>query len=314
MHLGGELGYSTVHPLFVKLLVDHIRQGRPRDVFITDGSVRTAGDRGYARQTVGARLVSSVGEEGRDTVVRDTKWPALGRVRVSRPVLEADVLVNFSHVKGHGACGFGGACKNLAMGCVPNPERRRMHELEGRLIWHRRKCVYCRKCIEACQIHANEFTEDRVYEIMWHHCKGCLHCLLACPTGAIGLVKRNFRRFQEGLGRVAMLVLKPFDPADVFHINALTHVTLFCDCWGFTTPALVPDVGILASQDIVAVEQASLDRIRVRDLIPGSVTPPYRLGKGRHLFERLHAKDPYLQVRTLERLGAGRSAYRIESV
>jgi hypothetical protein len=142
----------------------------------------------------------------------------------------------------------------------------------------------------------------------------CLHCMLACPEGAIRLVRPKFCAFQEGLARVTGRVLAEFNPADVFHVNVLTHVTLFCDCWGFTTPALVPDVGILAGRDIAAVDSASLRAIKTRDLIPGSVTPPYRLGKGRHLFEKLHGKDPFEQVRAMERLGLGTSRYEIVEV
>lgn len=310
MHTGGGIGYSTIHPLFVKLLVDHVKKGKPRRVFITDGSVKKASDRGYHEKTVGAPLVSSVGENGKNVAVRRTGWKPLESVKIGKPILEADVLINFVHVKGHGACGFGGACKNLAMGCVPSLTRRDIHALEGSLKWDRTKCIHCKKCIKECEMKANSFTKDGEYQIFWHNCKGCLHCMLACPTKAIGLVQRDFRKFQEGLARVTKLVLDSYDPADVFHINMITDVTLFCDCWGLTTPALIPDVGILACQDIVAIDQASLDAVRTRDLIPGSITPPYKLGKGKHLFERLHAKDPYIQVRELEKLGAGTRKYR----
>jgi len=138
--------------------------------------------------------------------------------------------------------------------------------------------------------------------------------MLACPTGAIKLLNRDFKAFQEGLARVAKVVLDEFDPADVFHINVLMNITIFCDCWGFTSPALVPDIGIMAGQDIVAVDHASLDAIKAENVIPGSITPPYKLGKGKHLFEKLHSKDPYVQVKALERLGMGSSKYGLTTV
>ena len=314
MHVGGALGYSTIHPLFVKLLIDHIKAGKPRDIFVTDGSVKNASDRGYTKQTIGARLVSSIGEDGKDVTPKKTGWKHLERVYVSKPVLKADVLVNFCHVKGHGDASYGAACKNLAMGLVPRKTRFALHSLEGKLKWQKSKCIHCNKCLDECTTHANSFNKDGEYEIFWHHCRMCLHCMLVCPTKAIKLVDRKTERFQEGLARVAKLVLDNFKPGNVFHINVLTDITIFCDCWGMTTPSLVPDIGIMASEDIVAIEDATLKAIKVKDLIPGSITPPYKLGKGKHLFEKLHAKDPFVQVQALKRLKAGSGNYRVVKV
>jgi uncharacterized Fe-S center protein len=310
MHIGGGLGYSTVHPFFVKLLVDHLTKAGAKKVFLTDAKVADAAARGYAKETVGAALVDGIGANGRDVRTFETGWDLMPKVQIGNPILDADVLINLSHLKGHGDCGFGGACKNLAMGCVPPASRRAMHALEGKLTWTKDKCTHCNKCIEECESKANKF-EDGDYRIFWHHCKMCLHCMLACPTGAIQLEQRKFDLFQEGLARVAKLVVDQFSPDRAFHINVLTQITIFCDCWGFTTPSLVPDIGIMASEDIVAVDHASLDAVREENLIPGSITPPYKLGKGRHLFEKLHGKDPYAQVLALERLGAGTAKYRV---
>jgi uncharacterized Fe-S center protein len=116
------------------------------------------------------------------------------------------------------------------------------------------------------------------------------------------------------LARVAKLVLDCYDPRNVFHINVLTNITIFCDCWGFTTPSLVPDIGILGSRDIVAVDQASLNMIKTSNLIPGSLTPPYVLGKKGHLFERIHHKDPFVQINALKEMGAGSTEYRLVEV
>jgi hypothetical protein len=186
-----------------------------------------------------------------------------------------------------------------------------MHSLEGRLVWSRAKCVRCGKCIQECPTKANRFTKEGEYDIFWHHCRMCLHCMLACPTGAIRITRPKFDLFQESLARVAKLVLDEFAAEDVFHLSVATFVTIFCDCWGFTTPALVPDIGIFGGTDIVAVDHAALSSVKTRNLIPGSITPPYRLGKGKHLFEKLHAKDPFVQIRAMERLGMGSTKYRI---
>lgn len=314
MHLGGGIGYSTIHPLFVKLLVDHIKAGNPKRVFVTDGSITGASDRGYAKETIGAELVPALGADGKDLVRLETGWPSLPVAWLGRPIVEADVLIDFSHIKGHGACGFGGACKNLAMGCTPGETRGAMHGLEGELVWDKSKCTHCNKCLEECSTQANTFNEQGDYNIFWHHCRRCMHCMLACPTKAIRIQAPQFNLFQEGLARVAKLVLDTFKPEDVFFINTLMHITIYCDCWGFTTPALVPDIGIAAGQDIVAVEQACLDMIKSEEVIPGSITPPYMLRDGKHLFEKLHGKDPYVQVQWLEKLGLGTTRYDMADV
>lgn len=315
MHLGGGLGYSTIHPLFVKLLVDHIKTGKPRDVFVTDAGIDGAKDRGYTEETLGARLLPATGKDCKDVAEKNTGWELMKTVLIGRPILDADVLINFSHIKGHGCAGFGGACKNLAMGCVPPQCRGAMHSLQGTLKWGKAKCIHCEKCIKECDSKANKFNSAGDYEIDWHACKMCLHCMLACPTGAIVLKNQKFDVFQEGLAHVTKLVLESFKPGLVFHINVLTNITIFCDCWGLTTPSLVPDIGIFAGEDIVSVDDASLDAIKVKNVIPGSITPPYKLlKKGKHLFEKLHGKDPYVQGQTLERLGVGSRKYNVVEV
>jgi uncharacterized Fe-S center protein len=310
MHLGGGLGYSTIHPLFVKMLVDHLKAGKPRRIIVSDSTVDGCAVRGYTEETIGAPLVAALGPKGKSLVSRKTGWEPLPEIKLGKPLVDADVLINFSHVKGHGDCGFGGACKNLGMGCVPAETRGAIHRLEGDLKWDPGRCIHCNKCIEECPTHAAKFNGKSELEIFWHHCKMCQHCALICPSKAIRIRSRKFDLFQEGLARVAKLVIDEYKPGLVFHINVLTHITLFCDCWGLTTPALVPDIGIFGGEDIVAVEDASLKAIKTENYIPGSLTPPFTLGTGKHLFEKIHSRDPYRQVLALERLGAGSRRYQ----
>ena len=109
--------------------------------------------------------------------------------------------------------------------------------------------------------------------------------------------------------------LKKFKPEDLLFINVLTNITMFCDCWGMTTPSLVPDIGILVSDDIVAIDTASLDLIRTDNLLHNG------LPKGRalldvngHLFERIHGKDPYLMVNYLHEIYGGSVEYELKEV
>ena len=134
MHLGGGTGYTTIHPFFTRILVRKLREAGAKLVFVADspGAVRSAAERGYTAETVGCPIVSISGMFDTFVYTRPVH-PPLGvfdSVEIGGEVLDAEVLVDFSHVKGHGACGFGGASKNLSMGCVNQKTRGRIHALE----------------------------------------------------------------------------------------------------------------------------------------------------------------------------------------
>jgi hypothetical protein len=109
-------------------------------------------------------------------------------------------------------------------------------------------------------------------------------------------------------------VLEHLPPKNVYYFNLLLNITIYCDCWGMSSPALVPDVGILAGGDLAAVEQAGLDLIRAEDLIPGVLPDGMELGPQGHLFERIHRKDPFVIVEALAKLGRGQRQYALKEV
>ena len=127
--------------------------------------------------------------------------------------------------------------------------------------------------------------------------------------GAITLDSHDYADFQTGMAVCTKAVLDTFAPGNAYYINVLTNITALCDCWGMTTPALVPDIGIMASEDIVAIERASLDAIKMEDLIPAGVPAGMELSGHGHLFEQLHGKNPYIQLQKLEEQGLGTQEY-----
>ena len=312
MHVGGNLGYTTIHPLFVRMLVDNIRECGAADVFIADCRTEGCERRGYTEETVGCRIVNLFREDRPSLASMPIGYRHLDEALVSREVLDADVLLVFSHIKGHGACGFGGACKNIAMGVVPAETRAKMHSLEGGIEWNPETCTHCNRCIEECPNQANKFDEEGNYSIFFHDCTYCQHCILACPTGSLKLTERTFEDFQTGMARVVETVLDHFGPDRQFFINVLLNITIYCDCWGFSTPALVPDIGILAGRHAAAIDRASLDLIRAENLLENGLPRGRTLGEGAHLFEKIHGKDPYLITRLLGTEDA--ESYRLETV
>ena len=127
--------------------------------------------------------------------------------------------------------------------------------------------------------------------------------------------ENNYVDFQKGMALCTQKVLEGFAPGHVFYINFLTDITAICDCWGLSTPALVPDVGVLAGEDIVAIEKATLDMIKLENLLPAGVPSGVDMQAGSgHLFERLHGKDPRLQYIQMEKTGLGKSEYKLVEV
>ena len=201
------------------------------------------------------------------------------------------------------------------MGCVTDRTRRELHSLEGGIVWDADKCIHCKKCIEACNHEANKFCEKTgVYRVNYHNCTLCRHCEKVCPVGAISLDTHNYTDFQEGMAICTKTVLDTFLPENRFFINLLIAITALCDCWGMTTPSLVPDIGIVSGYDIVAVEAASLDLIKIEDLIAAGVPSNITLGDSGHLFERLHGKNPYIQLDKLAAVGLGTREYETVEV
>jgi uncharacterized Fe-S center protein len=312
MHLGRYMVYSTIPPLFVKILVDKLKSYGGR-VYIADNLVDDAKSRGYTEDYLGVPIVPVCGITGKYFYEKAVDFRSFENVDVGGNIHDAEVLIDLSHVKGHGACGYAGACKNIAMGCVTDRTRSQIHELEGGIAWDEQKCLFCDLCIKSCNHHANSFVDGK-YSVFFHHCTFCQHCVKVCPSGALYMTEDRFEDFQTGMALCAKTVLDCFKPEHVFYINFLLNITALCDCWGFTTPAIVPDIGVMASKDIVAIEKASLDAIKFEDLIPAGIPEGHELGDHGHLLQRLHYKDPFIQLRQLEKLGLGTQDYDLNEI
>ena len=186
MHVGSGTSYSTIPPIFVRKLVRFI-QKNGGDCFITDHYVhgRKPDERGYTEANLGCPVLDDCGFLGKYYYTKEVDYKTFKHVDVAGLIHDADFMIDFSHVKGHGACGFGGACKNIAMGCVTDRTRHEQHSLEGGLSWDADKCIHCDACIRSCNHHANKFNDKGEYEIFFHHCTACQLCVSACPNGVL---------------------------------------------------------------------------------------------------------------------------------
>lgn len=314
MHVGRDIGYTTIHPMFVKILVDKLKSYGVKKVFIGDQTVQDASVRGYREEFLGCPVVEVCSETGKYYYEHEVDYKTFKNVDIAGCIEDAEFMIDLSHVKGHGVCGYGGACKNIAMGCVTDRTRQQIHGLEGGLLWDEEKCIHCDQCIKGCNHDANSFSEDGKYTVNYHHCTYCQHCVKVCPTGAITLTANSYEDFQAGMAVCTKTVLDTFAKDSVYYINFLTNITALCDCWGLSTPSLVPDIGIMSSSDIVAIERACIDAIKLENLLPSGVPIGMELKDKGHLFERLHGKSPYIQLDELEKLGLGTQEYVIEEI
>lgn len=316
MHYGHSLGYSTIHPVFVRALIDALKRAEAAHVVVMDNKPEDGVLRGYTPDILGCNVVSTFGQAGKYLYRQRIGFKGLDFVEYGGEAVDCDFFVCLSHVKGHGSCGFGGALKNIAMGVIPWPSRLKIHKLEGGIVHDAELCNECQKCVKNCPNKAISFDKDHKRVVFFHHCTYCQHCVLICEQGALRMGGRKFEDFCKGMALVTAGFLKKFDPENLLFINVLTDITVFCDCWGMTTPSLVPDIGILASEDIVAIDTASLDLIKTENLLPNGLPKKGRklLDIEGHLFERIHNKNPYLMVNRLQELHGGSREYVVREV
>jgi len=316
MHFGGWIGYTTIHPVFVRILVQALKQAKAKSIKAIDNNAQDGIARGYTREVLGCSVVSSFGETGQYYYKEPIGFKKLDYVNYSGEAVDTDFFIDLSHIKGHGDCGFGGAIKNIAMGLVPGPSRAKIHALEGGITYNQKACIFCLKCFKACPHDAMRVDKkNKKIQIFYHNCNYCQHCVMVCPTKALKMANRRFEDFSKGMALVTSVFLKKFKPENLLFINFLLNITVYCDCWGMSTASLVPDIGILCSHDIAAIETASLDMIKTEDLLPKGLPRGRKLlDKGEHLFEKIHAKDPYVMIKYLEELYPCTSRYNITEI
>jgi uncharacterized Fe-S center protein len=180
-------------------------------------------------------------------------------VEVAKYLYESDALIVISHFKGHPDAGFGGAIKNLGMGGVTKRMKEIEHEKSQPKIVG--DCLGCGKCVDACKNGAIKIVENKV-KINYERCFGCAACVEACPNNVLKPKKALLRVL---LAEASAVILKKIRRKKLLFINVLFDITKGCDCFSTKNAdagrIICPNIGILVSDDIVAVEKASLDLV-----------------------------------------------------
>lgn len=324
MHVGNGIGYSTVHPVFVRRLVQAVKDGGGKP-FIADinWDVKGAAERGYTAEVLGCPVYPAAGPDEKYFYTHQHPYKNIQAWKIAGMIQDATFMINFSHVKGHPACGFGAAFKNIALGCMIWETRSAMHDTcHFDPYWFAEKCPNeetRKRIIAACPFGALVDDKEDTKGIHMHHeqCNQCGRCLKAAPEGSLLIRPVNFFAFQEACAISASLVLRTFEPGKTTHISLATQMTPVCDCFGFTGLSILPDAGIFGSDDIVAIDQAVLDVTGQSALIEENVPTCLEVNpKPGHPFMRLHGpyKDPYRVVEYGKALGLGDTRYELVDI
>ncbi len=318
----GERGLTTyLHPVFVRVIVDKLRALGARP-FLTDTNtlyiearhnavdhMETALLHGFTYATVGAPIHISDGLRGHSSCDVEITGKHFNTVKIASGIREADSMVVLSHFKGHNLTGIGGAIKNLSMGCSSRAGKHMMHagirpEVEEE------KCIGCGLCITHCP--ADCITlQDKIAVIDKETCIGCGECVVACPEEAIRIDwSKDTEAVQEKMAEFALGAVKDKKGRSCY-INFVLDVTPHCDCHSWSDSVIVPDVGILSSDDPVAIDQASVDLINKQvGLVDSKLKSNYAEGEDKFLGVYPH-RDYNVQLRHGEAIGLGSREYEL---
>ena len=279
----GELGnVSYLRPNYARAVVDVVKElgGKP---FLTDCNTLYPGSRknalehlycawenGFTPLTVGCPILIGDGLKGTD----DIEVPVRGgeyvkNAKIGRAVMDADVIISLTHFKGHEATGFGGALKNLGMGCGSRAGKKEQHN-NGKAYVRQELCRGCRRCMRECANDGLVFdAEIRKMHVDKEHCVGCGRCVGACNFDAIDFEDPNSNQMLNY--RIAEYAKAVVDGRPQFHISMVMDISPNCDCHEENDAPILPDVGMFASFDPLALDQACVDACLKLDPIPGSL-------------------------------------------
>ena len=281
MHFGelGNLGF--LRPNYARAVADVVKSlgGKP---FLTDCNTLYPGSRknalehlycawenGFTPMTVGCPILIGDGLKGTD----DVEVPVEGgeyvkAAKIGRAVMDADIFISLSHFKGHEMTGFGGAIKNIGMGCGSRAGRKEQHS-NGKPVINADACRGCKRCLHECANNGLHFDEaTRKMQVVTENCVGCGRCVGACNFDAIAFA--NDAATKELNCRMAEYTKAVIDGRPGFHISLVMDISPNCDCHPENDAPILPDIGMFCSFDPLALDQACVDACLRQQPLPGS--------------------------------------------
>jgi uncharacterized Fe-S center protein len=330
LHFGEKGNTAFVRPIFLRRVVDRVKQykGKP---FLTDTNtlymgtrseavshLTTAFENGFTESVVHAPVLIADGLRGNSAIKVRIDKPIFKTVSVARELYMADVLITVTHFKGHELSGFGGALKNLGMGCSSREGKLSQHsnispQVKGKA------CKGCEVCLSWCpqsaisMVPSGSGAENKpsIALIDSKNCIGCGECILACPSSAIQIQwNESIPIFQKKMVEHAYGAVHK-KRGKALYLNFLTQISPACDCYGYSDTPIVNDIGFLSSEDPVAIDQASVDLVNGESgnrssKLPGAWEP------GENKFRAIYPEvDWNIQLAYAEEIGMGSRKYEL---
>ena len=275
----GELGnLAFLRPNYAKVVADYVKElgGKP---FLTDCNTLYVGSRknaldhldtayvnGFNPFQTGCHTIIADGLKGTDEAVVPINLEYVKEAKIGQAIMDADVFISLSHFKGHEEAGFGGALKNIGMGCGSRAGKMEQH-CDGKPSVKQSLCVGCGSCYKICA-HETPVIKDGKATIDHSKCVGCGRCLAVCPKDAIH--QKNYSSGKMLNYKIAEYAYAVMKDRPCFHISLICDVSPNCDCHSENDIPIIPDVGMLASFDPVALDQACADLANAEKPINGS--------------------------------------------
>lgn len=311
MHFGEEGNTGFVKPEYLRIICDKIK-GKQAQPFLSDTNtlyrglrmnskdhLKLAYSHGFAPEKIGAEVIIPDDNLEKNCAALEINQKHIKVAQVLSEFVKADALVGVAHFKGHIMTGFGGALKNIGMGCATRKGKLQQHSSVAPIVYLD-NCNGCAACVEICPPKAITLKDKKAC-IDNTKCIGCASCIVACSYQAIDVPwDLGADTIQEKMIEYAYAVLNQQKGKVVF-INFCLKITKECDCLAKDDPRIVPDIGILASLDPVSLDKASLDMVQQR--------------AGKDIFKELHPKrDGLKQLKYAATLGLGSLDYDLVMV
>lgn len=322
IHFGEQGNTAYIRPIFIRKIIQTIKEYKASP-FLTDANtlyvgtrsdavshIHTAIENGFSYSSMDATpIIIADGLRGKNETKVKIDQKNCNHVYIGSEVIGANALVSVAHFKGHELSGFGGTLKNLGMGCASR---------RGKLVQHsnvspkikRKTCIGCSECEKHCPSSAI-YLEDKKAYINIKKCIGCAECIVRCPTESVNINwNQTVPVFLEKMMEYTLGVLQGKKNKSLF-INFITDIAPKCDCLSYSESPIVNNVGVLASTDPVAIDQASADLVNQQKALPGTVLET-NLNPGEDKFKGLYPSvDWEHQLDYAQDLGLGLRKYKL---
>ena len=322
LHFGEPGNLAFLRPNWARTVADFVKErgGKP---FLTDCNTLYVGGRknaldhmdsamlnGFNPMTTGCQIIIADGLKGSDEV----EVPVAGgeyvkNAKIGRAVMDADVFISLTHFKGHEEAGFGGCLKNIGMGCGSRAGKMEQHNA-GKPHVAEKYCIGCGQCRRICA-HGAPIIENGKAHIDHDKCVGCGRCIAVCPKDAVQI---NWDESTTNLNyKIAEYTKAVVDGRPCFHISLVIDVSPNCDCRSENDMAIVPNVGMFASFDPVALDMACVDAVNAQTPLRGSAADDAHAKAHVHdHFQRLHPDTNWRScLEHGEKIGIGTRDYEL---